>query len=302
MENLDIQISGQIQNSNFPIWKDSLLDQIKSINLELVTDDEFAIAEKNSKSLKKAEKVVQEAKIKALEQTQDIQSLFKALDEVAEEARQARLKLDRQIRVKKQKVKEALITDSINNVRNYIGSKPEVFNQLDNNKYIQRYQYEAQIKGKSTINSCLNSLNLLVETIKASVDIDCNQVIANYLIIKNLPPDDKILFQDINYLVTLPTKELKLTIDNRKTKLSEQTLKTSEQRLQKKALEAKKELEHIDNEALSDSPSEENSDYLISIELFSSKQEAANMARRIKDLLQDSSFLLDIRLSKKRDI
>ncbi|WP_295580525.1 hypothetical protein [uncultured Lamprocystis sp.] len=91
VDNLEIQISGRIQNSNFPVWKNALLNQIGLINLKLITDNDFAAATEDAKLLKRAEKTILEAKIRAIEQTEEIQRLFNALDEISEQARQARL-------------------------------------------------------------------------------------------------------------------------------------------------------------------------------------------------------------------
>jgi hypothetical protein len=105
VDNLEIQISGRIQNSNFPVWKNALLNQIGLINLKLITDNDFAAATEDAKLLKRAEKAILEAKIRAIEQTEEIQLLFNALDDISEQARQARLTLERQIRTRKQEIR-----------------------------------------------------------------------------------------------------------------------------------------------------------------------------------------------------
>ena len=222
MEHLEIQISGTIQKSNFPTWKNSLLKQINAINLELITDNDFAVATENAKLLKKAEKAIQEAKIRAIEQTEEIQKLFDALDEVSEKARQSRLSLDRQIRARKNEIKDELIKNSIIEVENYINNKPEIFTRLNNSKYLQRHQYELAIKGKSSIVSVRNSLKYLVGKIKATINGESAKIVHNYKIIEEIPATNRLLFQDINNLVTLPEKELELTIENRIVKFSEQ--------------------------------------------------------------------------------
>lgn len=298
MENLEIQISGKIQNSNFPIWKDSLLKQINSINMELITDNDFAVATEDSKLLKIAEKSIQKAKIKAIEQTEEIQILFNALDEISEQARQARLTLDRQIRVKKQEIKDELITTSITKVQDYIDSKSQIYSQLDNSKHLQRHQYELAIKGKSSIVGIRKSLMSLVQNLKNTIDEDSKQVLRNYEIIETIPSNDRLLFQDISYLITLPEKELRLTIENRIVKLSEQKAKIN-------AANAEKELHDIDNEVLLEKINEDKNRYIISIELLSTRQNAISKAREIKSLFDNSDYLVDLvdmKLKIKRDL
>jgi hypothetical protein len=291
MDHLDIKISGKIQSSNFPIWKDSLLNHIRSINLKLVTDNDFAVASEDAKLLKRAEKALQEAKIKAIAQTEEIQSLFDSLDEVSEKARQSRLTLERQIRTKKQEIKDELINAAINDISDYISGKPNIFSQIDNRKYLLRHQFESAIKGKSSITHAEKSLKLLVNSIKITIDKEAKQVLSNLSLIEAIQPDKKLIFQDVSYLVTLPEKELRLTIENRIVKLSEQNAL-------KEAADAGKELTAIDNEALYGTINKEKNRYIISIDLLCSRQEAIDIAREIKVLLGTSKFILDIKLRK----
>jgi len=295
MEHLEIQISGQIQSSNFHIWKDSLLTQIHSTNLDLVTDTDFVIASEDAKALKKAEKTLKEVKVKAIKQTEEIQSLFNALDEVSEQARQARLTLERQIRTKKQEIKNELISDAIEEVHGYITSKPEIFNQLDNSKHLQRHHYEAVIKGKSTIISVQRSLNTLVKDVKAVINSECEHVFRNIALVEAIPSNDRLLFQDVSYLITLPENELQLTIENRIVKLAEQNARNY-------AAEAEQELNVIDSEALHGVKNTHKNRYVISVELLSSRYDAINVAREINESLSDLDSLVDIKLTKKRDM
>ncbi len=294
MEHLEIQISGRIQNSNFTIWKGSLLKQMHSINLVLVTDNDFAVALEDAKSLKRAEKAIQEAKIRAIEQTEEIQLLFDSLDEVSEKARQFRLTLERQIRLKKQEIKDELINEAITEIGDYISGKPDIFCQLDNSKYLHRHQYESAIKGKSTITNVERSLKSLVGSIKFAINNEVNHVLSNLAIIEAIPSKNTMIFQDVLYLVSLAEKELRLTIDNRIVKLSEQ-------KALKEVADAENELNAIDNEALSGILNENKNRYVISIDLLCTRQEAINVAREIRSSLDTSKYILGMKL-KKSDV
>ena len=85
MNNLTIKLSGEIQNTNFHDWKNELIDQIQSTNMELASDIDFSSAEQNVKDFKDAEKTLKKAKENAINQAQDIQDLFNAIDEVTEQ-------------------------------------------------------------------------------------------------------------------------------------------------------------------------------------------------------------------------
>ena len=113
MNNLTIKLSGEIQNTNFHDWKNELIDQIQSTNMELASDIDFSSAEQNVKDFKDAEKTLKKAKENAINQAQDIQDLFNAIDEVTDLARQTRLTLERQIKIRKIEVKEEIVLNAI---------------------------------------------------------------------------------------------------------------------------------------------------------------------------------------------
>lgn len=294
MDSLEIQISGRIQNSNFPVWKNSLLSEIGSINLNLLTDNDFAVAAEDAKLLRRAENAIQEAKIRAIEQTEEIQRLFNALDEISGQARQARLTLERQIRTRKQEIKDDLINTSIADVANYINSKGETYSQLDNSQYLQRHQYESAAKSKSSIAGIKNSLASLVRELKCAIDDACNQVLRNVKLLETIPFNDRLLFQDVKYLVSLPEGELRLTIENRRVKIAEQKFRLN-------AESAERKLTNIADEELSDTVNEEKARYIIAIDLLCTRQFAINKAREIKLLFGNSDTLMNMKLTIKRD-
>ena len=148
MSNLVIKLSGEIQNSNFPEWKNELIGQIQSINLELATDADFATAELNVKALRISEKTLKNARESAFHQVNDIQELFNAIDQVIEQARQARLTLERQIKIRKSDVKEKIALEGINIMSSEITQQSEDFKLTDNSRFTDRSIFLSKIKGK----------------------------------------------------------------------------------------------------------------------------------------------------------
>ena len=100
MKQLFIKLTGTVNSSNFDVWKKELITQIQAVNIELVTDNDFITASKQVKSFKSAEKSLKQAKQSAINQAEEIQQLFSSIDEVTEEARQARLSLECQIKAR----------------------------------------------------------------------------------------------------------------------------------------------------------------------------------------------------------
>ena len=157
-KSLAISIKGEIVSSNFPAFKEALREQIQALDVTLATDADFITAEDNSKALKAAEVALKEAKAEALEQAAEVQALFSAIDEISEEARQARLSLERQIKARKVELRNALIADGLKAI-SY--SKPDVF----------KCEIEDAAKGKKTIDSIRKAIADLVASTNARLDI-----------------------------------------------------------------------------------------------------------------------------------
>lgn len=110
---LVISVEGKIVESNFLEYKTELIEMIRGLNAELTTDTDFQIAAENVKGLKLAEEALADTKAKALAQAEEVQRLFTEIDEVSEEARQARLGLERQIKKRREQLVESFKEDAI---------------------------------------------------------------------------------------------------------------------------------------------------------------------------------------------
>jgi hypothetical protein len=294
MEALEIQITGTIKSSNFPIWKTSLLGRIRAINQALITDDDFAVATDDAKALKKAEELIKEAKVRAIAQTEEIQSLFAALDEISERAREARLTLERQIKVRKQEIKEGLIEEAISEVGDHIAEQPTLFRQLNHEKFLQRHQYEAAIKGKSTVSGLKRALGELVRQLRDAIDEEVRRVMHNRAIIDAIPRERALLFQDVVYLVTLAEDDLCSTIENRLARVAEQEAIT-------RVSPVEQALESFHADVMKEPPLGEREHYTVLIDLLCSRQEAVEAAQAIRASLSSGDILVDARLTRARN-
>ena len=102
-----IELSGEIERSNFSEWKEMFFDEIKSFKEVLETDNDFALASENVKWCQNAEKALKSAKDSAIKQASDIEQLFDEIDKVISQARDTRLRLQKQIKSRKEeKIKD----------------------------------------------------------------------------------------------------------------------------------------------------------------------------------------------------
>lgn len=107
---LRIEVTGMVTASNLEQFKTAALSVFRGINTSLQTDQDFADAEKAVKFCKDAEEKLEAAKEHALSQTESIDALFKTIDQIKEEARSVRLKLDKLVKAEKENRKGEIVT------------------------------------------------------------------------------------------------------------------------------------------------------------------------------------------------
>ncbi|HEL3748660.1 TPA: YqaJ viral recombinase family protein [Stenotrophomonas maltophilia] len=101
MPALRIEVTGMVTASNLAEWKEQAIAVFQGISTELVSDQDFADAEKTVKWCGDIEDQLKAAKQHALSQTQSIDLLFKTIDAIAEEARSKRLALEKRVKTRK---------------------------------------------------------------------------------------------------------------------------------------------------------------------------------------------------------
>ena len=106
MTDLTITLTGEIRESNFEEWKNSLVERIRAVDIDLSEDDDFSAANDGVRQFREAEQTLKAAKQAALEQAADINRLFDAVDAATEETRQARLALERKIRARRHELRQ----------------------------------------------------------------------------------------------------------------------------------------------------------------------------------------------------
>jgi hypothetical protein len=106
MTELTITLTGEIRESNFEEWKSGLAERIQAVDTTLAENDDFTSANDSIRQFRDAELTLKNAKQAALQQAADINRLFDAVDAATEETRQARLSLERKVRVRRQEIKQ----------------------------------------------------------------------------------------------------------------------------------------------------------------------------------------------------
>ncbi len=214
MPQLQINLTGTINSTNFDEWKSDLIAKIQSVNRNLVTDNDFDEATKYVKSFKAAEKALKDAKQSAINQAQEIQQLF-SIDEITEEARQARLSLERQIKARKKEIKEDYIQSGIDQIKAVIEELPIDLAICDVSRYLDRSRYESAVFGKAGIKGLESGINQVTSVIREEITEKVRQINNNKVKLDSLTEGHKVLFQDYNQLLCWASEKLDVEIDKR---------------------------------------------------------------------------------------
>lgn len=106
---LTVQLVGQVTASNLADFKMAVTARIQAINTTLVTDNDFATADKMVKFLDDGEKRLDLVKSQALAQTASIDELFRTIDGLKAEMRSKRLTLDKLVKAEKENRKAEIV-------------------------------------------------------------------------------------------------------------------------------------------------------------------------------------------------
>lgn len=107
---LTVQLVGHVTSSNLATFQTAVMERIKAINTTLVTDNDFATADKMVKFLDDGEKRLELVKSQALAQTASIDELFRTIDTLKAEMRTKRLTLDKLVKAEKENRKAEIVT------------------------------------------------------------------------------------------------------------------------------------------------------------------------------------------------
>lgn len=177
---LRIQVTGSVIASNLDEFRQYAVSVIDSINTNLVTDEDFANADKAVKWLADVEKNIEAAKKHALSQTADIDALMKSLDYVKDElARTKRLSLEKLVAARKEARRAEIVQGAIDDLTTH-------YSDLNSSLSVKmplpgdfRAAVAAAMKGKRTIASLCEAAGVVLVNAKIKATLDAERVRAN---------------------------------------------------------------------------------------------------------------------------
>lgn len=204
---LRIEVTGMVTASNLDAFKAHALEVFSNINTELKTDQDFADAEKTVKWCSEVEDKLKAAKEHALSQTESIDALFKAIDDIAAEARRKRLELDKLVKSRKDSIRTEIVMDSAKALQDHIDQIDATLGGRIRMPKVHANFAEA-IKGKRTI----DSLNEAADSELARAKIEASRIgdliRLNIASLNELAANHKFLFHDAQDLVQKTNDDL----------------------------------------------------------------------------------------------
>lgn len=204
---LRIDVTGMVTASNLDAFKSHALAVISDIKTELSTDKDFADADATVKWCGEVEDKLKAAKEHALSQTESIDVLFKAIDDIAAETRRKRLELEKLIKARKDIIRSDIVMDAAKALQDHVD---QINGTLGGKIRMPRVQsdFAGAIKGKRTIDSLREAADAELARAKIDASRIADLIRANLVSLNELAVDHKFLFHDAQDLVLKANDDL----------------------------------------------------------------------------------------------
>lgn len=211
---LRIELTGMVTASNLQEFKSSALAVIDSVSEDLETDQDFADAEKAVKWCKEVEDKLAAAKQHALSQTASIDELFRTIDDIAENARQKRLAIDKLVKRRKDDIRTEIVMEAAKKLQAHIDQINETLGgKIRLPEY--RADFNGAIKGKKTVASLQDAADTALAQAKIETSQIADRYRANIAVLRDKVAGHERLFPDAQQLVVKQADDLEAVITAR---------------------------------------------------------------------------------------
>lgn len=209
---LHIAVTGMVTASNLAEFKSHALAVFDGINTNLITDEDFADAEKAVKWCGEVEDRLAAAKQHALSQTSDIDELFRTIDDIMAESKRKRLDLDKLVKTRKEVMKTEIVTDA----RMALGQHIAALNDRLGRPLMTAISadFAGAIKGKKNFDSMRDAVNTMLATAKIDANVVADRIQANLAILKE-HESFGFLFSDVPVIALKQPDDMKLLVESR---------------------------------------------------------------------------------------
>ncbi|TWC18152.1 putative phage-type endonuclease [Pseudomonas sp. SJZ085] len=204
---LRIDVTGMVTASNLDAFKSHALKVISNINTQLSTDKDFADADETVKWCGEVEDKLKAAKEHALSQTESIDVLFKAIDDIAAETRRKRLELTKLIAARKEFIRSEIVMDAAKDLQVHIDKiNATLGGRIRMPKVLA--DFAGAIKGKKNISSLKEAAANELNRAMLEANNIADKIRLNLASLRDLAANHAFLFHDAQELVLKANDDL----------------------------------------------------------------------------------------------
>lgn len=197
---LAIHIKGDVTHTNFPEWKEIVVERIDQIKTDLVTDQDFADAAKMVTFLDAGEKKIAMVKAQAQAQAISIDEAFRALDEISAVMRTKRLELNKLVETEKKNRKAEIMQRGKDKLKEHIDAINAELGKVSLPAIPA--DFNAAIARLSSLESIENAVATCLANAKIAADAEAKKVRFNLVTFEEIAATDfAFLFLDLQTLV-----------------------------------------------------------------------------------------------------
>lgn len=210
---LRIEVKGAVTVSNLPAFKAQALQALAAINTELTTDQHFADADADGKWLGDVESRIAAAKAHAQAQAEDIDALFRAMDEIAEEARAKRLQLEKLVKARKDEIRAEVMRSGVTALAAHVAALNARLGR--DIMPVIAADFAGAVKGKRTIESLRNAVDTTLANAKIEASATADRIAGNLKALELQGDEWAALFPDVNTLALKPADDFAAIVGQR---------------------------------------------------------------------------------------
>lgn len=204
---LRIEVTGMVTASNLDAFKSHAMAVFGGINTTLETDQHFADAETTVKWCKEVEDKLKAAKEHALSQTESIDVLFKAIDDMVKAASSKRLELEKLVKARKENIRTEIVMDAAKALQSHIDQIDATLGGRIRMPKVPANFAEA-IKGKKSVTSLREAADAELARAKIEASRIADSIRINQASLNELAVNHKFLFHDAQELVMKANDDL----------------------------------------------------------------------------------------------
>jgi len=215
---LSVKLSGSVIASNLVTYEQEIIARIKAIKQDLVTDQDFADAEKMVKALKDGKEQMGLAIKQARAEVQDIDALFVAAERIAAEMDSKRLWLEKLVKARKDARRAEIVRYGRDAYDAHILSLNQRLGRAalaTAYKTVPNPDFAAAISGKRNFQSMQDAVDALLANSKLEANAIADKVDANLKHYAAEAAGYEGLFRDLDALLFKPADDFQLVVKTR---------------------------------------------------------------------------------------